>query len=139
MWELFQQLVRHPVLLIAPTLNAIFGGMLGYYAAIRGKWLVTLPVMIAGILMGSATTVWGFRLFSGNEPWTDYTHAVVATALGLSVPAVLPYFLAWMVSNMKPNRRAVIGLVTLAGLVGILAYPLWAIWCDCVVYHDYCP
>src|SRR5262245_2819444 len=131
MWESF----RHPIVLIAPTVGALVGCCLGYVAASRKRWLTTSALLVAFIVGASWVTAW---LYGATA--YEYKREVFAAVFALTAPTALPYLMALTVSltvdDIKSRARALLSLEVVAGLLGVLVYPVWAILCGCWVFHD---
>ena len=128
MWELF----RHPIVFIAPTLGALVGASLGYYATLRARWATASALLVAFIIAGSLITPW----FYGATA-LEYGREVLAAMFTLVLPTLPPFLMAVVASasNMKRPGTLLTAQVVV-GLLGVLAYPVWAILCACWVAHD---
>ena len=119
--DLYQQ---HPTFLIAATLGAVAGCALGCYAALRNRWHTSSAILLAFLVLLSMVVEWVY----GVEP-KEYKRAVVAYAVGLSVPTFLPFLMSdiYAAGDREVRTGTLLSLQAVAGLLGVLVYPIWQV------------
>ena len=109
---------------------AVVGAALGHLAPHRKCRVIAVGGLGACILGGAAVaSIWSTVRVSE----VGYFMAMV---LALAVPAVLPFAAAWLSAHHALARSTRLIATCLAGLVGLVAFPLSALWLMCGLTGD---
>jgi hypothetical protein len=108
-----------PLVVIAIAYSML-GAAAGHLAAQRKHRLIGVTSLVAGLLVG-ATVAFMWDPPYNSTPEISY---FIALVLSLAVPAILPFSVAWLSVHRELARSTRLIATCLAGLVGLVAFPI---------------